>query len=73
MGNAIEPVVTYTVLAVHPHVHGERLLSGSLVAIIIRFIPTYMGNATVYNGLVFTLQVHPHVHGERTRMMNGAQ
>ncbi len=31
----------------------------------IRFIPTYMGNATkpIINGSLLT--VHPHVHGER--------
>jgi len=38
---------------------------GWIEMIIIRFIPTYMGNATT-NGIVSLWpSVHPHVHGER--------
>jgi len=30
-----------------------------------RFIPTYMGNATLISGTLWPVTVHPHVHGER--------
>ena len=33
----------------------------------IRFIPTYMGNATTPTPPPLTRTVHPHVHGERTK------
>ena len=45
---------------------------GTLVAkngfyFLVRFIPTYMGNADVVYTTPGTYTVHPHVHGERTR------
>jgi len=33
--------------------------------LIVRFIPTYMGNATRTSGYIIRALVHPHVHGER--------
>jgi len=85
MGNAGRGSISFSVLAVHPHVHGER--SNMVVHVLAlygssprtwgtraldrlqtthrRFIPTYMGNALSQSRTTTSPPVHPHVHGER--------
>jgi len=85
MGNAAFSRSHSRSAAVHPHVHGERVVVrltrcagdgssprtwGTLERVlphdhVVRFIPTYMGNASGRTMRRRRQSVHPHVHGER--------
>jgi len=59
----------YPVNGSSPRTWGTRLYVGRC-PIVVRFIPTYMGNAFGALWIVYVGPVHPHVHGERLAILS---